>query len=417
MKTFPLSDPHEHSDYPRPLNKYARFFNKLLCYVAVATAFFLPLSTSITDLLFILCPLLFCLSGQYKERLQFIWERRAIFFCVILFTWMLIGVTYTEAPLKESFMGLNKYSKLLLGVFFAPVFREEKWRRYALNGFFLAIIITIIAALFKDIGFLHQEKFGRFLIFKDRIQTSFLMAMAAYFSLLLYLEQTKKVPRWIYALIFLLSVFFLFSTDGRSGYIIFCLLFIWLLWSRWRWKGIIYAFFSIAIIALTAYFFSPAFNGRLQESIHDIRVFQSGQDNTSLGLRAEFVKNSLQLIKQHPIFGAGTGSFGSRYISLSVPDYLRTNNPHNQYVYVWVQWGLLGLILLLWVFYVQWHDSQLLASPMRQITQGLVISIAIGSLANSWLLDTTEGHFYVYFIALTFASQVKVKTILSSFTH
>ena len=395
------------------LSRYARFCNLSSGIVAVATAFFLPLSTSIMDALFIVCPILFLLGGQYKEKLTFLWERRAIFLCAVLFLWMLIGISYSQVPLKESWLGLTKYDKLLFGVFFAPIFREEKWRRYALQAFFLAILVTLAAALLKETGFVHREKFTRFLVFKDRIQTSFLMALSACFALVLYFEQSNKAARNIYALLFLFSVCFLFSIDGRSGYVIFCILFTWLSWNRRGWRGLVYALSVLVITLALAYLFSPGFKGRIQESNHDISTFQSGQENTSLGLRAEFVKNSVPLIEQHPIFGAGTGSFNSRYTSLSIPDYLHTNNPHNQYVYVWVQWGVVGLILLLGVFFVQWWDSYLLPNTLRQIAQCVIISIAIGSLANSWLSDTTEGHFYVYFIALTFASQMTPRTLFS----
>jgi len=381
-------------------------------WIAILTAFFLPLSTTLTNILFIACAVLFLLSGGWLEKFHFIWQRRALFLLLVLFAWMLIGISYTTAPFPEALDALTKYDKLLLGVFFVPIFREEKWRRYALHAFFIAIAVTLAAALFKEIGWPSvSEKFGRFLVFKDRIQTSFLMAMAAYFSGVFFFEEKTKSKRWPYAALFILTLFFLFSIDGRSGYFVFFALFIWLLWNHWRWKGIVSAACLSAIVLAMAYLFSPAFNARLQESIHDAHVYQAGENNTSLGLRAEFAKHSLELIKKHSVLGTGTGSFTSQYAGLDMPDYLKTRNPHNQYIHIMVQWGLVGLALLLWLFYTQYKDSYLLTPLLRQIAQGTLLAIALGSLANSWLLDTTEGHFYVYFMALAFASQVKPKPV------
>ena len=390
------------------LKKTTHFLEHTAGWLAVFTAFFLPLSTSITDILFIACPILFFLTGRYVEKLQYIWQCRAVFLCVVLFSWMLFAITYTPVPLKEAFAGLFKYDKLLLGVFFMPIFREEKWRRYALHAFFLAMGVTVLAALLKAAGLVHQgEKFGPMLLFKDRIQTSFLLAMAAYFALVLFLDTaTERRMRWGYVAGCVASVFLLFSIGGRSGYFIFCLLLMWLLWNRWRWRGIVSAVGIVGLLLAAAYLFSPAFNARLQESIHDMRVYQAGQNNTSLGLRTEFAKNSVQLIKAHPIFGSGTGSFAAQYASLGLPSYMETRNPHNQYMHVFVQWGVVGFTLLLWLFYAQWRDSRFLSPSSRLIAQGVLLAIMVGSLANSWLLDTTEGHFYVYFMALLFAGRV-----------
>ncbi len=382
-------------------------------WIAILTAFFIPLSTSLTNILFIACFALFLLSGRWFENLKFICQREALFLSAVLFAWMIIGVSYTTASFSDALATLVKYDKLLLGLFFVPIFKEEKWRRYALYAFFIAIAVTLAAALFKEVSNSHLgEKFGHFLIFKDRIQTSFLMAIAAYFSGIGFFEAKEKSMRWLYALFFVVTVFFLFSMDGRSGYFIFFALFAWLLWSYRGLRGLLIAAVASVLILATAYVFSPAFNTRLQESVHDMQVYQTGEKNTSLGLRAEFTKHSVALIKKHPWFGTGTGSFTEEYASLDIPEFLKTHNPHNQYMHILVQWGVAGLALLLWLFLVQWKDSYLLSRQMRHIAQGTLLAIALGSLANSWLLDTTEGHFYIYFMALAFASQLKAKPVI-----
>ena len=46
-----------------------------------------------------------------------------------------------------------------------------------------------------------------------------------------------------------------------------------------------------------------------------------------------------------------------------------------------------------------------LRSGLRQyFAQAVLVSIAVGSLFNSWLMDVTQGCFYVIFTALLFAS-------------
>lgn len=411
--------------------------NTFYIWSAISTAFFLPLSTTITNILFWICPILF-LTGKWQERFLLIGTTRALLFIVVLFMWIVIGVTYTTVPIQEALAGLSKYDKLLLGIFFAPAFLKEKHRKYALHAFLLAIAITMAVGFCKDLGlFATGKDFGRFLVFKDRIQTSFLMAFSAYFSLILFMHAPRidqsfvrftanqqpasgkkflfaclKDALWLkrfYLLFSLFSVFFLFSIGGRSGYLVFVTLLAWLLWNCWHWKGLVSAIAISMLMILSAYFFSTAFNARFQESIHDVHVYQQGQHNTSLGLRLDFLKNSLSIIKQYPLLGGGTGSFSKLYASLNIPDSLKTSNPHNEYINVLVQWGAVGLLLLFGLFYVQWKDSKMLMPPMYQVARGVLLAIMVGSLANSWLMDTTEGHFYVYFIALAFASVINNK--------
>ena len=81
-----------------------------------------------------------------------------------------------------------------------------------------------------------------------------------------------------------------------------------------------------------------------------------------------------------------------------------TQNPHNEYLLITAQIGLLGLTLLLWLFIVQWRSAQQLPMPMETgLARGLVLTIAIGCLFNSLLLDHSEGLFYAWLSGLLYS--------------
>ena len=72
-------------------------------------------------------------------------------------------------------------------------------------------------------------------------------------------------------------------------------------------------------------------------------------------IRYVFVKESLNRIIKKPILGYGTGSFGTIFnneVTSGHVFYTHTT-PHNQYLYVWFELGILGLLLLLSIFYYQ----------------------------------------------------------------
>jgi hypothetical protein len=52
---------------------------------------------------------------------------------------------------------------------------------------------------------------------------------------------------------------------------------------------------------------------------------------------------------------------------------------------------------------MQFWYSRYLRFPFKNIAQGIVLAIAIGSFVNSWLTDSTQLQLYVYLLALTFS--------------
>ena len=69
--------------------------------------------------------------------------------------------------------------------------------------------------------------------------------------------------------------------------------------------------------------------------------------------RSILLKGAITLIKQDPIFGHGTGSFMDEFRLLNKEVHKRHKQPHNNYLYVWVELGALGVILFVSIFYFQ----------------------------------------------------------------
>ena len=78
-------------------------------------------------------------------------------------------------------------------------------------------------------------------------------------------------------------------------------------------------------------------------------------EGTPEDIRYVFVKESLDRIIKKPILGYGTGSFGTIFNNEVKSGHVFYTNttPHNQYLYVWFELGILGLVLLLLIFYHQ----------------------------------------------------------------
>jgi O-antigen ligase len=119
---------------------------------------------------------------------------------------------------------------------------------------------------------------------------------------------------------------------------------------------------------------------------------------TSTGRRIEFVKKSIGFIREAPFVGHGTGEnkalFKAAAVGKSGASGDPVSNPHNQTLYVAIEWGAVGCFLLyaMWYFHLTLFLQHGLVSSIGLI---VVTQNFVSSLTNSHLFDFTEGWIYV----------------------
>jgi len=78
-------------------------------------------------------------------------------------------------------------------------------------------------------------------------------------------------------------------------------------------------------------------------------------------------------------------------------------HPHNEYLLMTAQLGVAGLVALLALFWVPWRLAPRLPLPHEQVlARGVVLTIAVGCVFNSLLLDHTEGLFFAWGLGVLF---------------
>jgi len=111
-------------------------------------------------------------------------------------------------------------------------------------------------------------------------------------------------------------------------------------------------------------------------------------------------------VRDHPLAGSGTGSFAKAYAEKTRGTGVdQPGNPHNEYLLVAIQTGLIGLALLLYLFWQHWRLAPRLAMPFdTHLARGLLLTIAVGCLFNSLLLDHSEGLLFAWMTGLLYSS-------------
>jgi O-antigen ligase len=212
--------------------------------------------------------------------------------------------------------------------------------------------------------------------------------------------------RYFWITVFMIAVINLFYiAPGRTGMLVFVCLMILFLIQRLTLLQQMVGLFSITLLLSLVFLTSDNFSSRSSIALKEIQDYQYGDSRTSMGMRFDWWVTSMSLIKEKPLFGHGTGAFEKEHDRLIENTKITpTDNPHNEYLFIGVQLGFLGLSMFLLLFLAQIILSFKLEKPDRFLVQGVVVAMAVGCLMNSFLFDSHQGHFWAFLSGIYFSS-------------
>ncbi|OIQ99746.1 O-antigen ligase [mine drainage metagenome] len=348
---------------------------------------------------------------------------------IMLFTMLFIAMFYGKTPLHEAFSILGKYVDLMFVPIFIYFLSEEKMRHRARYAFLFAMGITLFLSYLVDFRILSvmswMSQFTEVknpVIFYSHITQNNLMAFAIFLALLECrdaIDRMKQIAWCMFAAFGTVNV--LFMVQGRTGYMILVALLTWFAWTsltrymhnrRRKWglqQGALLGFGLVMMLSVT-YYSSARLHERVALVVSEYQAWtpDHGKD-TSTGQRLDFYYNTIQIVRDHFPFGIGTGGFPAAYAQQTEhKDVFQTRNPHNEYLMISVQTGLIGLVLLLYLFYMLWRHAPMLPVTLEQdAARGLVLAFILNCLVNSALHDHVDGLFFAFMTAALFAGLKK----------
>ena len=380
-------------------------------WAAIGIGFSVPISTALDNVLLFLVLLLWLLGGDYRRKLAQIRENPVAVAALALFGLLILGGFYGYGDRHDALNYLGKYVDILFIALLIPLFREEQPRRWAVAGFMAAMALTLILSyviktgLFPQGGLLQGPPDNPF-VFKLHITQNLFMAFFAYLLAVKARHAASPRLRLAFALAAGLAAYnVLFMVQGRSGYLVLAALLVYLCFDWARWRGLAVALMAGLVIAAAGYATSSGLQQRVKLVATEIAAWQPGQGSqTSSGLRMDYYTNSLAIIRDHPVFGVGTGGFEKAYAEkIRNTAMSPSNNPHNQYLLITAQLGVIGLVALLYLFHVEWRTARRLPALEQALARGALLTIVVGSLVNSLLLDHSEGLFFAWISGVLFA--------------
>ena len=381
-------------------NNYISFTQTAAIYLIILACFSVNLPNAFMSIASGLFFIFFLISGDYKLKFERVYKNPGAVIAIVFLIAYGIGLTYTSAPHQYAFNFFLKYDKLLFIPILVGLLTREKHRKYCINAFLICSIIVLIISYLKWLGIYPHNDIGQgFSVYKGRIAGSIIMSFSAYL-MLVRAKSTKGSHRLFWILASMLAIGnVLFLVNGRTGQVTLAALLIWFSYEHFGLRVIKY-WIAIVLLGMTFHHFNPNYpNSRLTGISAELASENKNTGaQTAAGLRLEFYQNTLTLIKKHPLFGGGTGSLENEYFSLVDNTSINTKrvpNPHNQYLLTTQELGLVGLVLLLTFWLTHWWQSyNLTSTEYGTALRGLIITISVGSLFNSLLLDASEGKFY-----------------------
>jgi len=180
-------------------------------------------------------------------------------------------------------------------------------------------------------------------------------------------------------------------------------LFVWILLAlyffRKNFKGLILMLLSVTLIYLIAWNYSPLFKDRVVKAVTEVEQYINNriEDNqlvkTSVGVRLNFMENGIRLFSEKPFLGHGTGSYENAIKKFSEnSDYqvFTTTNPHNSHILILVQFGILGALIYLNIFYRQFMEFK--DTSQKYVYRPLMIVMPLFFLFISFYDSYLWGH-------------------------
>jgi O-antigen ligase len=377
-----------------------------LARIRRVTAFVLGLtiliSTSASQVVALLAVALVLIERKPHEHWQEIRGNPVVWASLALFFWLGVSMAYSVAPRSEMFHVWLKYRELLLLPFFLLLCRDGQAARAGLYGFLASVALIVVLGIYERL-------FHTYIMFSDRtaagvfgsyIIEGVMVSLAAYHLSVAAMLDPRRRLYWALGA-GLAIVYVLFCTLGRTGYIVVFALALLLLFQtaprRWLLPGLV----IIGLVTGGIFLASPDVSERISGAIAGVEGSHANGSANSAGVRMQFYRGSLEVFALHPIFGTGTGSFERVYNAHAAAENLApTTNPHNEYLMIGVQTGIVGLALLLALLGALWVSAARL--PLADALRGraVTLALAVSCLFNSSLLDHVDGQSFAFQIGL-----------------
>jgi probable O-glycosylation ligase (exosortase A-associated) len=207
--------------------------------------------------------------------------------------------------------------------------------------------------------------------------------------------------KWLRLVFLGLTGLFIWSivvTGSRGAFVGFVATLVYILYKE---KKLIVGLIVAAFLA------APATYLVSDEYVNRIKSIGEYKEDVSVEIRFQVWRAALSMIADHPLFGVGTGNFATAYGSFykAAGDLSSYTSPHNIFVQVFAELGLLGIVVYLAfiaaIFYLNRKTRQMLraiddARNLVLYTHGIDVALLGYIVAGQFITATYYPHLFQF---------------------
>ena len=417
---------------------YFMKINKYINYLMIIFVFIFPLSTAGANIILGLIFVLWILEGNFKEKINNL-KKDKIFLSLLgisvsIFISTIFSNSYTKgflisSGIKNEFDFIFRYllwSDVLYVIFTTSI--KKEYLDKLISSFLIAMFINELisySVFFNLIDIQYFKKLG--LLYKDiypnnpsPMEHSFYSVYLAITILLLlnqFLKKNENILLKIGIFLFLTSATInLFMNGGRTGQLAIILGFSIYMITYFK-ANIKYIFFSFVIligILISAYYVSPIFKQRMNQSKNSLVIIYKNQNFcSSWGQRVGMNIVGFNYLFENPknfIFGGFAGEAKENYLKYGNNHYKTIfhcfqyqQHLHNQYLQLWMDGGIFAFILILYLFY----NLLVIKTEIPSLQYAIIIVMMFAFISDIFLYRSRTVYLVLFIIGIIHNYSIK----------
>jgi O-antigen ligase len=329
----------------------------------------------------------------------------AVFFAVLV-----VGMLYSEAAWPERASSVWSWRKpayllILLGLFSAPT-----WKRRFVWTLVIVAAASVVASFGAwALGIAPKEPTEPGVLMQNHSTQGMFFAVAMLCCVIVAFMSPSRRVRWLLiAFAGLMALNVVFVSPGRSGYLALAATLAVAGIRLLGWRRLPIVIVGLAVVSVLAYVASPMVRERIALGVAEMHSYRESESLTSMGYRMNAWENTIALIRERPVLGYGTGSYGKVYserVRQRYDDWRGEPgmDPHNQYLMILTENGVIGLAALLAVIVLAFRAGVRSTDGYRWIALGTLLAWTLTSFFSSHFRTFPEGHLVALVLGATLA--------------
>jgi O-antigen ligase len=339
--------------------------------------------------------------------------KAAIVFLMVL----LLAATWSTAPFPVALKAWLGWRQFLL-LFVALAIFDTRASKLAFAAIFVVATSAATVASFLAFDFGAAQATSDVaggIVLRNHVTQGMALTAGALLALVLVAHARRgSWQQWACGAAALLMVAnVVFITYARSAYLALAVTSLVATLGIAQHRARIAAVSALIVLMCGAIWLSPLISQRFERALQEIQETNSSDVITSMGIRPVMWETTASIARDAPLIGHGLGSFPEQYRSAVTQRYTGwkatlTADPHNQYLLILAETGLLGLSAFAWFLFSA--PRQQVRGSFGVIGIALLLAWSLTSLFSSHFHTFNEGHLIAILLGVCLAREVGIQS-------